>query len=113
MEVNVEDALKKLERLESIQDDLDRKSKDAEQYKLMNNRLLGLIKFGMVCFALVLAVIALSVAFIVDSYFDYEASFITGTSSVSESMETGDNGILINGDGNTQTYSGEFLTVGE
>lgn len=112
-EVSIEEAMRALERLEHTQEQLDRKTKDSEQYRLMYNRLVGLFKFTIVSFALVLAVIALSAAFIVDSYFGHESSFITGTSSVSESMEAGDNGILINGDGNTQTYSGEFPTVGE
>lgn len=70
----------KVQKMEEMQKQIDRKTKDAKAYRENNERLEKIIKYGIICivifFSVVVIAIGITATVISQQYFDYESSNI-------------------------------------
>ena len=66
----------KVQKMEEMQKQIDRKTKDAKAYRENNERLEKIIKYGIICIVIFFSVVAIAIGItatvISQQYFDYE-----------------------------------------
>lgn len=106
-EQSLEKIDEKLSKIQQLQDEIDRRTKDAEYYKLMNEKLHNQIK----CLVIGMCICFCFAAFMGFLAYDRTVSKLmsgtvtTETVTETEEMSTGVGGVLINGDNNTSTMT--------
>lgn len=100
----------KVQKMEEMQKQIDRKTKDAKAYRENNERLEKIIKYGVICIVIFFSVVAIAIGItatvISQQYFDYERGIereITREVKVN-SIESGDNGVIINKSSNNSLH---------
>ena len=100
----------KVQKMEEMQKQIDRKTKDAKAYRENNERLEKIIKYGIICIVIFFSVVAIAIGItatvISQQYFDYERGIereITREVKVN-SIESGDNGVIINKSSNNSLH---------
>lgn len=90
----------KVQKMEEMQKQIDRKTKDAKAYRENNERLEKIIKYGIICivifFSVVAIVIGITATVISQQYFDDERGIEREITREVNSIESGDNGVIIN-----------------
>lgn len=90
----------KVQKMEEMQKQIDRKTKDAKAYRENNERLEKIIKYGIICivifFSVVTIAIGITATVISQQYFDYERGIEREITREVNSIESGDNGVIIN-----------------
>lgn len=95
-----EQILSKLDMLEKVQKDLDRKTKDAEAYKDINSKVCSILNKMIIAMVIVVLISGLVCGYCVNRMYAFQSSIDTECIMSTEEMDSGDGGILINGDGN-------------
>lgn len=105
VELDLESLNQKLDKLQEMQEKVDRKTKDAEYYRQMNHRLLNVIKVAFICFCICFCFVVFMAAMTFDRFSDklLSGTVTTETVTSTEEMSTSSGGVLINGDNNTST----------
>lgn len=89
-----------LQKLEEVQNRIDRKTKDAAAYKESNIQLINLLKFSFVAIVLCVAIFCITLLFTFDKSQKDLYNWISGstieTVEETEDMSTSDNGIILN-----------------
>lgn len=90
----------KVQKMEEMQKQIDRKMKDAKAYRENNERLEKIIKYGIICIVIFFSVVAIAIGItatvISQQYFDYERGIEREITREVNSIESGDNGVIIN-----------------
>lgn len=90
----------KVQKMEEMQKQIDRKTKDAKVYRENNERLEKIIKYGIICIVIFFSVVAIAIGItatvISQQYFDYERGIEREITREVNSIESGDNGVIIN-----------------
>lgn len=90
----------KVQKMEEMQKQIDRKTKDAKAYRENNERLEKIIKYGVICIVIFFSVVAIAIGItatvISQQYFDYERGIEREITREVNSIESGDNGVIIN-----------------
>lgn len=95
-----EEILSKVEILEKIQQDLDRKTKDAEAYRDMNNKICSVLNKMIIAIVIMFLLSGLFCGYCVHRLYSFESSIDRECVMSTEQIDAGEGGILINGDGN-------------
>ena len=99
---------KKVEEMKEMQLEIDRKTKDAAAYKKSNEWLVSIIKYSVISLAVFLfvlvAIMGLTIMHVTTEYFDYEQGITREYTTETNSVESGDNGIMFyKSNGNTNS----------
>lgn len=98
----------KVQKMEEMQKQIDRKTKDAKAYRENNERLEKIIKYGIICivifFSVVTIAIGITATVISQQYFDYERGIKREITREVNSIESGDNGVIINKSSNNSLH---------
>lgn len=98
----------KVQKMEEMQKQIDRKTKDAKAYRENNERLEKIIKYGIICivifFSVVVIAIGITATVISQQYFDYERRIEREITREVNSIESGDNGVIINKSSNNSLH---------
>lgn len=98
----------KVQKMEEMQKQIDRKTKDAKAYRENNERLEKIIKYGIICIVIFFSVVAIAIGItatvISQQYFDYERGIERGITREVNSIESGDNGVIINKSSNNSPH---------
>jgi hypothetical protein len=90
----------KVQKMEEMQKQIDRKTKDAKVYRENNERLEKIIKYGIICIVIFFSVVAIAIGItatvISQQYFDYERGIEREITRKVNGIESGDNGVIIN-----------------
>lgn len=90
----------KVQKMEEMQKQIDRKTKDAKAYRENNERLEKIIKYGIICIVIFFSVVAIAIGItatvISQQYFDYVRGIEREITREVNSIESGDNGVIIN-----------------
>lgn len=95
-----EQILSKLDMLEKVQKDLDRKTKDAEAYRDINSKVCSILNKMIIAMVIVVLISGLVCGYCVNRMYAFQSSIDTECIMSTEETDSGDGGILINGDGN-------------
>lgn len=107
-ECDVKSIAEKIEKMQKLQEAIDRKTKDAQAYKKSNEWLVSIMKFGIIAVTVFFVSCAIILGFTIvnvpNRYFDYESGIVRETVTESSTMNAGDNGVIVNkSSGNTAT----------
>jgi len=98
----------KVQKMEEMQKQIDRKTKDAKAYRENNERLEKIIKYGIICIVIFFSVVAIAIGItatvISQQYFDYERGIERKITREVNSIESGDNGVIINKSSNNSLH---------
>lgn len=98
----------KVQKMEEMQKQIDRKTKDAKAYRENNERLEKIIKYGIICIVIFFSVVAIAIGItatvISQQYFDYERGIKREITREVNSIESGDNGVIINKSSNNSLH---------
>lgn len=98
----------KVQKMEEMQKQIDRKTKDAKAYRENNERLEKIIKYGVICIVIFFSVVAIAIGItatvISQQYFDYERGIEREITREVNSIESGDNGVIINKSSNNSHH---------
>lgn len=98
----------KVQKMEEMQKQIDRKMKDAKAYRENNERLEKIIKYGIICIVIFFSVVAIAIGItatvISQQYFDYERGIEREITREVNSNESGDNGVIINKSSNNSLH---------
>lgn len=98
----------KVQKMEEMQKQIDRKTKDAKAYRENNERLEKIIKYGIICIVIFFSVVAIAIGItatvISQQYFDYERGIEREITREVNSVESGDNGVIINKSSNNSPH---------
>lgn len=98
----------KVKKMEEMQKQIDRKTKDAKAYRENNERLEKIIKYGIICIVIFFSVVAIAIGItatvISQQYFDYEREIERKITREVNSIESGDNGVIINKSSNNSLH---------
>lgn len=98
----------KVQKMEEMQKQIDRKTKDAKAYRENNERLEKIIKYGIICIVIFFSVVAIAIGItatvISQQYFDYERGIERKITREANSIESGDNGVIINKSSNNSLH---------
>lgn len=98
----------KVQKMEEMQKQIDRKTKDAKAYRENNERLEKIIKYGIICIVIFFSVVAIAIGItatvISQQYFDYERGIEREITREVNSIESGDNGVIINKSSNNSRH---------
>lgn len=98
----------KVQKMEEMQKQIDRKTKDAKVYRENNERLEKIIKYGIICIVIFFSVVAIAIGItatvISQQYFDYERGTERKITREVNSIESGDNGVIINKSSNNSLH---------
>ena len=98
----------KVQKMEERQKQIDRKTKDAKAYRENNERLEKIIKYGIICIVIFFSVVAIAIGItatvISQQYFDYERGIEREITREVNSIESGDNGVIINKSSNNSLH---------
>lgn len=98
----------KVQKMEEMQKQIDRKTKDAKAYRENNERLEKIIKYGVICIVIFFSVVAIAIGItatvISQQYFDYERGIKREITREVNSIESGDNGVIINKSSNNSLH---------
>lgn len=98
----------KVQKMEEMQKQIDRKTKDAKAYRENNERLEKIIKYGVICIAIFFSVVAIAIGItatvISQQYFDYERGIEREITREVNSIESGDNGVIIDKSSNNSLH---------
>lgn len=98
----------KVQKMEEIQKQIDRKTKDAKAYRENNERLEKIIKYGIICIVIFFSVVAIAIGItatvISQHYFDYKRGIEREITREVNSIESGDNGVIINKSSNNSLH---------
>lgn len=98
----------KVQKMEEMQKQIDRKTKDAKAYRENNERLEKIIKYGIICIVIFFSVVAIAIGItatvISQQYFDYERGIEREITGEVNSIESGDNGVIINKSSNNSLH---------
>ena len=94
---------KKVEEMKEMQLEIDRKTKDAAAYKKSNEWLVSIIKCSVISLAVFLSM-GLTIMHVTTEYFDYKQGITREYTTETNSVESGDNGIMFyKSNGNTNS----------
>ena len=101
----------KVNEMKNMQAEIDRKTKDAVAYKKSNEWLVSIIKCSVISIviflSIVVAVIGVTIMHVTTEYFNYEQGITREYTSETNSVESGDNGIMFyKSNGNTNSVDG-------
>lgn len=98
----------KVQKMEEMQKQIDRKTKDAKAYRENNERLEKIIKYGIICIVIFFSVVAIAIGItatvISQQYFDYERGIEREITREANSIESGDNGVITNKSSNNSLH---------
>lgn len=98
----------KVQKMEEMQKQIDRKTKDAKAYRENNERLEKIIKYGIICIVIFFSVVAIAIGItatvISQQYFDYERGIEREITREVNSIESGDNGVIIKKSSNNSLH---------
>lgn len=98
----------KVQKMEEMQKQIDRKTKDAKAYRENNERFEKIIKYGIICIVIFFSVVAIAIGItatvISQQYFDYERGIEREITREVNSIESGDNGVIINKSSNNSLH---------
>lgn len=98
----------KVQKMEEMQKQIDRKTKDAKAYRENNERLEKIIKYGIICIVIFFSVVAIAIGItatvISQQYFDYVRGIEREITREVNSIESGDNGVIINKSSNNSLH---------
>lgn len=98
----------KVQKMEEMQKQIDRKTKDAKAYRENNERLEKIIKYGIICIVIFFSVVAIAIGItatvISQQYFDYERGIEREITREVNSIEPGDNGVINNKSSNNSLH---------
>lgn len=98
----------KVQKMEEMQKQIDRKTKDAKAYRENNERLEKIIKYGVICIVIFFSVVAIAIGItatvISQQYFDYERGIKREITREVNSIESGDNGVIIDKSSNNSLH---------
>lgn len=98
----------KVQKMEEMQKQIDRKTKDAKAYRENNERLEKIIKYGVICIVIFFSVVAIAIGItatvISQQYFDYKRGIEREITREVNSIESGDNGVIINKSSNNSLH---------
>lgn len=99
---------KKVEEMKEMQLEIDRKTKDVAAYKKSNEWLVSIIKCSVISLAVFLsvlvAIMGLTIMHVTTEHFDYEQGITREYTTETNSVESGDNGIMFyKSNGNTNS----------
>lgn len=98
----------KVQKMEEMQKQIDRKTKDAKAYRENNERLEKIIKYGIICIVIFFSVVAIAIGItatvISQQYFDYERGIEREITREVNSIESGDDGVIINKSSNNSPH---------
>lgn len=98
----------KVQKMEEMQKQIDRKTKDAKAYRENNERLEKIIKYGVICIVIFFSVVAIAIGItatvISQQYFDYERRIEREITREVNSIKSGDNGVIINKSSNNSLH---------
>lgn len=98
----------KVQKMEEMQKQIDRKTKDAKAYRENNERLEKIIKYGIICIVIFFSVVAIAIGItatvISQQYFDYERGIERKITREVNSIESGDNGVIIDKSSNNSLH---------
>lgn len=98
----------KVQKMEEMQKQIDRKTKDAKAYRENNERLEKIIKYGIICIVIFFSVVAIAIGItatvISQHYFDYERGIEREITREVNSIESGDNGVINNKSSNNSLH---------
>lgn len=98
----------KVQKMEEMQKQIDRKTKDAKAYRENNERLEKIIKYGIICIVIFFSVVAIAIGItatvISQQYFDYGRGIERKITREVNSIESGDNGVIINKSSNNSLH---------
>lgn len=98
----------KVQKMEEMQKQIDRKTKDAKAYRENNERLEKIIKYGIICIVIFFSVVAIAIGItatvISQQYFDYARGIEREITREVNSIESGDNGVIINKSSNNSLH---------
>lgn len=98
----------KVQKMEEMQKQIDRKTKDAKAYRENNERLEKIIKYGIICIVIFFSVVAIAIGItatvISQQYFDYERGIEREITREVNSIESGDNGVITNKSSNNSLH---------
>lgn len=98
----------KVQKMEEMQKQIDRKTKDAKAYRENNERLEKIIKYGIICIVIFFSVVAIAIGItatvISQQYFDYGRGIEREITREVNSIESGDNGVIINKSSNNSRH---------
>lgn len=98
----------KVQKMEEMQKQIDRKTKDAKAYRENNERLEKIIKYGIICIVIFFSVVAIAIGItatvISQQYFDYERGIEREITREVNSNKSGDNGVIINKSSNNSLH---------
>lgn len=98
----------KVQKMEEMQKQIDRKTKDAKAYRENNERLEKIIKYGIICIVIFFSVVAIAIGItatvVSQQYFDYERGIKREITREVNSIESGDNGVIINKSSNNSLH---------
>lgn len=105
---NIKIIEQKVQKMEEMQKQIDRKTKDAKAYRENNERLEKIIKYGIICIVIFFSVVAIAIGItatvISQQYFDYERGIKREITREVNSIESGDNGVIINKSSNNSLH---------
>lgn len=105
---NIKIIEQKVQKMEEMQKQIDRKTKDAKAYRENNERLEKIIKYGIICIVIFFSVVAIAIGItatvISQQYFDYERGIEREITREVNSIESGDNGVIINKSSNNSLH---------
>lgn len=105
---NIKIIEQKVQKMEEMQKQIDRKTKDAKAYRENNERLEKIIKHGIICIVIFFSVVAIAIGItatvISQQYFDYERGIKREITREVNSIESGDNGVIINKSSNNSLH---------
>lgn len=98
----------KVQKMEEMQKQIDRKTKDAKAYRENNERLEKIIKYGIICIVIFFSVVAIAIGItatvISQQYFDDERGIEREITREVNSIESGDNGVIVNKSSNNSLH---------
>lgn len=98
----------KVQKMEEMQKQIDRKTKDAKAYRENNERLEKIIKYGIICIVIFFSVVAIAIGItatvISQQYFDYERGLEREITREVNGIESGDNGVIIDKSSNNSLH---------
>lgn len=98
----------KVQKMEEMQKQIDRKTKDVKVYRENNERLEKIIKYGIICIVIFFSVVAIAIGItatvISQQYFDYVRGIEREITREVNSIESGDNGVIINKSSNNSLH---------
>lgn len=95
-----DEILSKLEMLEEVQQNLDRKTKDAEAYRDINNKICGILNKMIIAIVIVVIISSFVCGYCINRMHNLECYTDKQVVSSTEQIESGDGGVIINGNGN-------------